>query len=61
MKVKVRVHALNDSIFEGKISRIGQVADVYARAFRLSYPANNEFMLKPGMIAIISIPTGKKS
>lgn len=58
--VNVRVPALGDSIFMGEISRIGQVADVYARAFPVKATLqNNDFLLKPGMIAIINVPSGQ--
>lgn len=60
-EIKVNIPALNDTIYKGKISRIGQVADPYARAFPVKATVQNPgFILKPGMIATIKIPTGKQ-
>lgn len=60
-KIKVTVPALEDTIYEGDISRIGQVADPYARAFPVKATVQNPgFLLKPGMIATIEIPSGKR-
>jgi len=58
MKVEVLVPALHDSLFAGTISRIGQIADAGSRAFPIKATLqNNSFILKPGMIAMLNIPS----
>ncbi len=60
MDVKVKIPALNDTVYNGLISRIGQVADPYARSFPVKATLdNNNFHLKPGMIASLLIPAEK--
>ncbi len=59
-EVFIKVPALNDSLFNAKISRIGPVADPYSRSFPIKATVQNpDFILKPGMIAFIYIPTGR--
>lgn len=59
MDVKVRIPSLNENIYHGTISRIGQVADPYARSFPVKVTLTNEdFQLKAGMIAFLLVPTG---
>ncbi len=59
MEVKVKIPAVNDTLYNGVISRIGQVADPYARSFPVKVTLmNNDFRLKPGMISMLMIPTG---
>ncbi|MCD4789866.1 MAG: efflux RND transporter periplasmic adaptor subunit [Bacteroidales bacterium] len=58
--VFVNVPALNDSLFNAKISRIGPVADPYARSFPVKASIQNpDLILKPGMIAFLHVPTGR--
>ncbi|MBU2650512.1 MAG: efflux RND transporter periplasmic adaptor subunit [Bacteroidetes bacterium] len=62
MEVIVKVPALNDSVFSGRINRIGKVADPYSRSFPVkALIQNNNYTLKPGMIANIQIPSGETS
>ncbi len=59
--VKVRVPALNDKCFTGKVSRISPFADPYSRSFTIKASIdNNDFVLKPGMIAFVNLPTGEE-
>jgi len=60
MDLLVKVPAIKDTLFKGKISRIGSVADPYSRSFPVKATVHNhEFILKPGMIAFMNIPTGE--
>ena len=62
MNVSVKVPALNNAVFDGKISRIGSVADAYSRAFPVKATIeNSDFSLKPGMIAFLNVETAKKN
>ncbi|MBI9038789.1 MAG: efflux RND transporter periplasmic adaptor subunit [Bacteroidales bacterium] len=62
MDVTVEVPALDNAIFEGKISRIGSVADPYSRAFPVKATIENtSFSMKPGMIAFLNVETPKKN
>jgi len=62
MNVTVEVPALNDAVFNGKISRIGSVADAYSRAFPVKATIeNSNFSIKPGMIAFLNVEIPKKN
>lgn len=61
MKINVKVPSLPDTIIEAEISRIEPVADPYARAFPVKATIlNKDYLLKPGMIAMVEIPTTEK-
>lgn len=58
-KVSVRIPALDDRLFEGRIERIGQIGDAYSRSYSVKALVNNPgYLLKAGMIAFLDIPTG---
>ncbi|MFH1295874.1 MAG: efflux RND transporter periplasmic adaptor subunit [Bacteroidota bacterium] len=59
-RVNVRIPALPDTLFEGTVSRLSQVADPYSRSYPVKATLNNPgHLLKAGMIAFVEIPTGK--
>ena len=61
MDVTVKVPALQKE-YNGKISRIGSVADVYSRAFPVKATIQNpDFSIKPGMIAFLKVKTAVKN
>lgn len=60
MDVEVEVPAISDSIFPGKINRIGKVADPYSRSFPVkAILKNKRYLLKPGMIATMKVASGE--
>ncbi len=60
MDVDVEVPAVYDSVFSGKIKRIGKVADPYSRSFPVkAIIRNKHYLLKPGMIANMKVPSGE--
>jgi len=57
MDVTIKVPALEKE-YNGKISRIGSVADAYSRAFPVKATIQNpDFSIKPGMIAFLKVKT----
>ncbi len=60
MAVQVRIPALNDTVFQGTVNRLGQVGDAYSRSFPVKAIIDNTgYLLKAGMIAFVDVPTGK--
>jgi len=50
-----------DSVFTGKVTEIGALADPGARSFPVRIEVNNpELLIRPGMIAEITLPTNEK-
>lgn len=57
----VRVPALEDRQFYGRVERMGAVADPRTRTYRVKILLDNPgFVLRPGMIANVSIETDRK-
>lgn len=57
----VKVPALENQIFSGRIERMGAVADPKTRTYKVKILLNNsDFILRPGMIANVAIQTDKK-
>lgn len=59
-KANIQVNAVNNK-FQGTIIEIGSLADGMARSFPIKIKfQNSNLQVRPGMIASIDIPTGKK-